>query len=107
MEHALATSDVLETSLNVLGCRHAVGLTGDTRLADHLTLTKPPGESQILPSVVIEEGRTEGQALWGQEQRTGSAGSTARRRAGWFAGQQQQKPAQQPKGKPKAKPKRR
>ena len=103
VEQALATSDVLETSLNVLGTRHAVGLTRDTRLGDHLTLTRPPGESQVLPSSVIEEGRTESQALYKQEQRTGGAATTRQRRAGWFSNNQQ--PTQTPKGKPKAKAK--
>lgn len=94
VKQALETIDVLETSLNVLGTRHAVGLTGDTRLGDHLTLAKPPGESQVLPRSQIEEGRSESHAWHKQEQRTkggggggggNTDGSTRQRRGNWFA----------------------
>jgi hypothetical protein len=87
----LDESDTLETAMNVLGVHHAVGLTGDTRLGDHLLMVKPPGQTQVLPQGLIEDARSESAALYKQETRSGGGPVNVRqRRAGWFGRPQQQ-----------------
>ena len=82
---ALRNSVVLETTFNTLAVRHEVGRTGDTRLGDHLSLLQQPSQSPVLPSYKVEEGRTESQAVFKQEQRV--SGNAARQRRGNFFAQ--------------------
>lgn len=57
IDDALDSSDTLEITLNMLGTKHAVGVTGDTRLGDELLLIGDPKKKQVLPGWMLEEGR--------------------------------------------------
>jgi hypothetical protein len=82
VEATLAENDVVETALNTIAVNHAVAITGDHRMGAALKAVQPPGQAQVLPNWVLDEGRSESQQLYKQENRKGPNSNSARQRRG-------------------------
>ena len=79
----LVHDDACEHALSRIGAQVAYLRSGDRRVYDAIVTSKPPGESDILPSWALEEARTHSTAMWKQDQRvTGKSSPTPAAPAG-------------------------
>ena len=78
VDYLLLNNDAIAHALSRIGAQVAYLRSGDRRVYDALATSKPPGQSDIVPSWALEEARTHSTALWKQEQRTTGKSSQQR-----------------------------
>ena len=103
---ALATSDTLEHMLARLGAEIAYLQYRDEGMYQLLLTSKPPGESDILPSWALDVARDQSKALWLQAGRVAGgrgAAAGARPAAGAHSGDDGEDGAGRRRRRPKAK----
>ena len=77
LQHALATSDSLEHMLSRIGAEIALHRTGDARMFADLLTSKPPGDSDILPTWALNAACDVSKALHQQASRVRGGGRRA------------------------------
>jgi hypothetical protein len=69
VDWVLLNDDNTEHSMSRIGAQVAFLRSGDRRVYDAIVTSKPPGESDLLPSWALQEAREHSTQLWKQEKR--------------------------------------